>query len=104
MNLTENDTKVKPISSLDEFDMWQALRLLGLESKINTHIHCIDSKHTDKDPSCFIRAWHFHCFGCGAHGDSIKAVQVGKGFQTRQETIDYICEHEKIPRPDDKKT
>jgi putative DNA primase/helicase len=84
--------------------MWQAQILSRLEPKINTHIRCVDPNHADKDPSCFIKSWHFHCFGCGIHGDPIKFVQIAKGFQTRQEAMAWICEQLHIPLPDSKET
>jgi DNA primase len=35
--------------------------------------------HGEKTPSFYIYDDHFHCFGCGAHGDAIAFVMQGEG-------------------------
>jgi hypothetical protein len=36
--------------------------------------------HDDRTPSCHIYADHFHCFGCGAHGDRIDWLMMIEGM------------------------
>lgn len=35
--------------------------------------------HGEKTPSFYVYEDHFHCFGCGAHGDAISFVMQGQG-------------------------
>lgn len=45
--------------------------------------------HGEKTPSFYVYDDHFHCFGCGAHGDAISFVMQieGKGFPEAVETL-----------------
>ena len=97
---------ISSISSFNQFNMRRALVLLRRDPQIEKHVPCFNPHHEDKKGSCLIHEWCFWCFGigCGAHGDPVEAIRVGKGFSTRQEAISYICEQERIPPTDDKKT
>ncbi|MBU6500163.1 MAG: DNA primase, partial [Rhodospirillales bacterium] len=35
--------------------------------------------HGEKTPSFYVYEDHFHCFGCGAHGDAISFVMQSQG-------------------------
>src|SRR6195952_4969744 len=35
--------------------------------------------HNEKTPSFYVYDDHFHCFGCGAHGDAISFVMQAEG-------------------------
>ncbi|MGH7041090.1 MAG: CHC2 zinc finger domain-containing protein, partial [Acetobacteraceae bacterium] len=35
--------------------------------------------HGEKTPSLYIYEDHYHCFGCGAHGDAISFVMQSEG-------------------------
>lgn len=45
--------------------------------------------HGEKSPSFYVYEDHFHCFGCGAHGDAISFVMQkdGAGFMEAVETL-----------------
>jgi DNA primase len=45
--------------------------------------------HNEKTPSFYVFDDHFHCFGCGAHGDAI-------GFLMRAEHLDFIAAVERL--------
>jgi DNA primase len=45
--------------------------------------------HNEKTPSFYVFDDHFHCFGCGAHGDAI-------GFVMRAEHLDFIAAVERL--------
>ena len=36
--------------------------------------------HDEKTPSFYVYDDHFHCFGCGAHGDAISFVMQSQGL------------------------
>jgi hypothetical protein len=48
------------------------------QSLTNGKVHC--HFHDDDTPSCHIYADHFHCFGCGAHGDTIDWLRDVEGM------------------------
>ena len=37
--------------------------------------------HGEKTPSFYVYDDHFHCFGCGAHGDAVTFVMQSEGAQ-----------------------
>ena len=37
--------------------------------------------HGEKTPSFYVYDDHFHCFGCGAHGDAVSFVMRAEGAQ-----------------------
>jgi hypothetical protein len=47
---------------------------IDLTSKYGRHV-CRCPFHADERPSFFIYETHFHCYGCGAHGDVIDFIQ-----------------------------
>jgi len=40
---------------------------------------CFLPTHSEKTPSCAVHADHFHCYGCGGHGDAFDAFQAVTG-------------------------
>jgi DNA polymerase I-like protein with 3'-5' exonuclease and polymerase domains len=46
--------------------------------------------HDDRTPSCHIYTDHFHCFGCGAHGDAIDWLIMIKGLD-RDAAIELLA-------------
>ncbi|MBV1837674.1 DNA primase [Acetobacter estunensis] len=57
--------------------------------------------HGEKTPSFYVYDDHFHCFGCGAHGDAISFVMQseGKGFPEAVEELASAAGLE-VPKPD----
>jgi DNA polymerase len=47
--------------------------------------------HADSDPSCQLFADHFHCYGCGAHGNRIDWLTEAEGM-TKAEAVRLILE------------
>jgi len=56
--------------------------------------------HQEKSPSFFVRGNHFHCFGCGASGDSIDFIRALKGLSLR-EALAYLGIETKRPATDE---
>ena len=54
--------------------------------------------HTDEEPSLKFYADHFHCFGCGEHGDRIDWLTRGEGL-SREEAIALIKDWDGTARP-----
>ena len=54
-------------------DVPTAARQYGVEVRRNNFALC--PFHNEKTPSCKLYADHYHCYGCGAHGDVIQLVQ-----------------------------
>ena len=58
--------------------------------------------HREKDPSCFLYEDHFHCYGCGEHGDVIDAHKKIRGldFKTALEDLGRMAgiSHNLAPR------
>jgi DNA primase len=56
--------------------------------------------HNEKSPSFYVYADHYHCFGCGAHGDAIGLVMQTQnaGFMEAVETLAAEAGLE-VPRP-----
>ena len=46
--------------------------------------------HDDSTPSCHIYPDHFHCFGCGAHGDAIDWLMMVEGLD-RDAAIELLA-------------
>ena len=49
--------------------------------------------HDDSTPSCHIYPDHFHCFGCGAHGDAIDWLMMVEGLD-RDAAIELLANWE----------
>lgn len=60
----------------DAVSVREAAKRYGIEANGNGMARC--PFHEDKDPSLKLYEDHFHCFGCGEHGDVIDLV--GKLF------------------------
>ena len=56
--------------------------------------------HGEKSPSFYVYDDHFHCFGCGAHGDAISFVMQsqGRGFPEAVEQLAAEAGME-VPKP-----
>jgi len=54
--------------------MREVISFYGFTPNRSNMIYC--PFHDEKTPSMRIYDTHFHCFGCGVHGDSIKFVQL----------------------------
>lgn len=54
-------------------DVPTAARQYGVEVRRSNFALC--PFHNEKTPSCKLYADHYHCYGCGAHGDVIGLVQ-----------------------------
>ncbi len=54
--------------------------------------------HEDAEPSCAIFADHYHCFGCGAHGDRMQWLTLVEGM-TEAEAVDCIKDWPAAPAP-----
>ena len=52
-------------------DVPTAARQYGVEVRRNNFALC--PFHNERTPSCKLYADHYHCYGCGAHGDVIQA-------------------------------
>jgi CHC2-type zinc finger protein/Toprim domain-containing protein len=60
--------------------------------------------HADGTPSCHIYADHFHCFGCGAHGNAIDWLMMVEGLDRagaiqRIETWGAQCAPQRVAAP-----
>jgi DNA polymerase len=58
--------------------------LVSLPMDASGHVSC--PFHDDPNPSCRIYSDHFHCFGCGEHGDRLDWLMQVEGM-TRAEAI-----------------
>lgn len=45
--------------------------------------------HSEKTPSLYLKNNFYHCFGCGANGDTIDLVMHTKGFTFKQ-AVEYL--------------
>lgn len=85
-NHAENCNKKNPF-----FPMSDALEMLGRTMpKSKTPINCISPDHPDRNPSCVVGPFRYKCMSCGATGDSIEAVRLGRGLKTRAEALELI--------------
>ena len=57
----------------DRVDLRELVRYYGLD--VNRGGFAICHFHNERTPSFKVYEDHFHCFGCGAHGDHIDFVQ-----------------------------
>ena len=69
MNLRNRIDSIKRAISVPEFFRYtnHHLKRAGKEFVV------LCPFHVEKTPSCFLYEDHFHCYGCGAHGDVIDA-------------------------------
>src|SRR6195952_5067882 len=56
--------------------------------------------HGEKSPSFYVYDDHYHCFGCGAHGDAISFVMQSQGL-TFMEAINQLAAEAglDVPKP-----
>src|SRR5487761_2690735 len=56
--------------------------------------------HGEKTPSFYVYDDHFHCFGCGAHGDAVSFVMQSRGA-TFPEAVEQLAAEAglEVPRP-----
>ena len=54
--------------------------------------------HMDRTPSFYVYDDHYHCFGCGAHGDAFDWLHHQHGM-TFQEAIDHLAGNSTRPMP-----
>ena len=56
--------------------------------------------HGEKTPSFYVYEDHFHCFGCGAHGDAISFVMQSQGLSFTEAVNELAAEAGlEVPRP-----
>ena len=55
--------------------------------------------HADKNPSLHVYGDHYHCFGCGAHGDAIDWVTSTAGIEF-QAAVSQLAGEAGLPLPD----
>ena len=55
--------------------------------------------HEEKSPSFYLYHDHYHCFGCGAHGDAITYVQKQQGLAFI-ESLRWLAQKFSIPAPE----
>jgi DNA polymerase len=82
----KEDTEISPLADLIS------------EPLIDGKIRC--PFHTDKTPSLQIYHDHYHCFGCGAHGNHVDWLIQVEGM-TRKEATDFLRNWDgpKVARP-----
>lgn len=56
--------------------------------------------HGEKTPSFYVYTDHFHCFGCGAHGDAISFVMQAEGLDFLA-AVDRLASEAGLPVPQD---
>jgi DNA polymerase len=54
--------------------------------------------HADRTPSCRVYDDHFHCFGCGAHGDAIDWLMTTEGMD-RNQAVAFLATWDGPPTP-----
>lgn len=57
--------------------------------------------HSEKSPSFKVYADHYHCFGCGAHGNAIQFAMAHRGLSF-QEAVTTLASHAGLPAPENK--
>lgn len=66
----------------EQLNIQDVARHLGLNVNRAGYILC--PFHHEKTPSCKLYEKNFHCFGCGAHGDTIDLVAAVRGCTKTQ--------------------
>jgi len=97
MNLRNRIDSIKKSLSVPEFFRYanHHLKRAGKEFVV------LCPFHMEKTPSCFLYEDHFHCYGCGAHGDVIDAhIKIkGSDFRTALEELGRLAGIHQYPRP-----
>jgi hypothetical protein len=52
--------------------------------RVGKHFIGLCPFHTEKSPSFYVHADHYHCFGCSAHGDAVDWLMKTRGMTLRQ--------------------
>src|SRR5271166_4702456 len=56
--------------------------------------------HNEKTPSFYVYDDHYHCFGCGAHGDAVSFVMQSQGAGFREAVEQLAAEAGlEVPKP-----
>jgi DNA primase len=76
MILREKIDKLKKALTVPEY-----FRTAGFKPKGIGTLFIICPFHKEKTPSCFLYPDHYHCYGCGEHGDVIDAHMKLKGIE-----------------------
>src|SRR5262249_45936521 len=97
--------KAPPINNV-AFDSEISLKDIVNEPMVSGKVRC--PFHDDTKPSCHIYDDHYHCFGCGAHGDRIDWLTrvEGLSFRAAQDALAHWEPRERpaAAREDDGKT
>jgi DNA primase len=78
-------------------------RYTDLRSSGKTHVgRCPYPDHEDKNPSFYIYADRYFCYGCGSHGDVVDLWAVVKGLRPGIEAASDLAREYRIdlPEPD----
>lgn len=78
-------TDVKEAVSAKEVASFYGLR-------VNSRGFCLCPFHPDKHPSMKVDNNHYHCFGCGAHGDAVNLVAGLYGLSQYESAKKIICD------------
>jgi len=76
MILRERIDRVKKAITILEYFRTAGFRPKGLGNKHSG----LCPFHKEKTPSCYLYSEHFHCYGCGEHGDVIDAHMKLRGI------------------------
>ena len=77
-------------------------REIRLEQRGGRHVACCPF-HSEKTPSFIVDSDHYHCFGCGAHGDIFTWVQKRQNLDFR-EALKILARDAGIELRDDAET
>ncbi|PWT77742.1 MAG: hypothetical protein C5B58_16335 [Acidobacteria bacterium] len=96
----------EPIEDDEDGPSWIKIPLADFvgEPAIGGMVNC--PFHEDRTPSCRLYADHFHCFGCGAHGNHLDWLMQVEGLNredVRRALETWEGPHE-VPRPDENAT
>lgn len=87
--------KDSDIEKAKEVFLLEILERLNIPYKtVGSQACMICAFHDEYDGSMILYDDHYHCFGCGAHGDSISLVQrlLGLSFQDAVELLVMIAD------------
>ena len=73
----------------DRVDLRELVRFYGLD--VNRGGFALCPFHNERNPSFKVCEDHFHCFGCGAHGDHTDFIEKLYGV-TNIEAAKYTCQ------------
>src|SRR4051812_41729708 len=70
---------------------------VALTRRASQHVGCCPF-HAEKTPSFYVYDDHYHCFGCGAHGDAISFITKKMGLKFR-EALEWLANKYSVPIP-----